>query len=589
MPVQPIDIFTYFNVQRFVQAGSMDAANWYNVEAPGSKYGKSLYPAMGRRHVVFNGVNQLIFDAQPKYIFRSINFVYVFVGTRVFQFDQSYNVVQISDSISLDGIIWFAYLNVVTTTYCMFTDGTNIYVITEPPSGPPTIQVCTDTNAPLQPTYIAAFGGRFVVASLDSPTFYITQINLGGVPIANPNSWFTIPDAGPGYPLFAQATGVIRQFGVLNNQMFIFTDFNVDLWANIPTQIPVIGAPDGIASFPYKLNTSTNFNVGIYDPSSLAVNFGTMAWLAQNEDGLVTFVMSEGNQPEGISTQAVNVLLQGEDNSESISPFTAANGSAFLYQWENSIFYRFVGGVYLSDPDIDLQDSYNAIEYNFNTKKWNRVIELNGDRNRITKHIYYNGIHYTILDNDTAIYDMRGNVYTNDSQVSFGSTTFKTEPMRYELITSQIFQEDYSEFITDYIEIDFVYGYMTLPKSIAPFLNTVFITDESGNFIVTESSTPGTETFLIKEGTNTPSTLDTHYNYLDNPHIELYFSDDGGITYSSADVREFSALGKYSWRMRWYQLGPSRNRVYKLVCVSPSPIVILGAVHNIRRASGGAN
>ena len=71
--------------------------------------------------------------------------------------------------------------------------------------------------------------------------------------------------------------------------------------------------------------------------------------------------------------------------------------------------------------------------------------------------------------------------------------------------------------------------------------------------------------------------------------MELYFSDDGGVSFNATDNLEFSQLGIYSWRMRWYQCGVSRNRVYKLICVSPAPVVILGAVQNVRRVSGGAN
>ena len=56
-----------------------------------------------------------------------------------------------------------------------------------------------------------------------------------------------------------------------------------------------------------------------------------------------------------------------------------------------------------------------------------------------------------------------------------------------------------------------------------------------------------------------------------------------------ADVREFSQLGQYRWRMRWYELSVSRNRCYRLVCVSSAPIVILGGVRNTKRISGGAN
>ncbi len=94
---------------------------------------------------------------------------------------------------------------------------------------------------------------------------------------------------------------------------------------------------------------------------------------------------------------------------------------------------------------------------------------------------------------------------------------------------------------------------------------------------------------MITSQGNTPGLTDLTYNYLYNPSIELWFSDDGGISFDSADVREFSQMGVYQWRMRWYQLGPSRNRVYKLICVSRVPIVVLGAVMNVRRISGGAN
>jgi len=166
--------------------------------------------------------------------------------------------------------------------------------------------------------------------------------------------------------------------------------------------------------------------------------------------------------------------------------------------------------------------------------------------------------------------------------------------MRYELTTRQIYALDYSEFITDYVEIDFVFGDHTFYKNEAPFENTNYIVTQESTaevpvFVVTEDSTEGDEEFIIEDGTNTPTFNDNHYNALFKPHIELYWSDDGGIIFNSADLREFSPLGQYRWRMRWYSLGASRNRVYKLICVSSAPIVVLGAVQMKRRSSGGAN
>jgi hypothetical protein len=189
---------------------------------------------------------------------------------------------------------------------------------------------------------------------------------------------------------------------------------------------------------------------------------------------------------------------------------------------------------------------------------------------------------------------MAGNIYHNElrtpNTLPQAPNAFTKYPFRYELVTQQLFLDpDYAEFADDYVEIDFVFGNMTFYKSQAPFLNTVYMvsedsTPESPVFIVDESGN-----FVIKEGTNTPTFDDNHYYALFKPHIELYYSDDGGVTFTYADVREFSPLGQYRWRMRWYELATSRNRCYKLICVSSAPIVILGACRDTRRVSGGAN
>jgi hypothetical protein len=214
--------------------------------------------------------------------------------------------------------------------------------------------------------------------------------------------------------------------------------------------------------------------------------------------------------------------------------------------------------------------------------------------------VYFNNKHLVTVIGDPAIYEMAGNIYHNElrnpdqpdpQSVDPTNPAFLKYPMRYELVTQQIFLPDYSEFMDEYVEIDFVFGNKTFYKSNAPFLNTVFIVGETSTptnpvYMLTED-----DKYIIAEGSNTPTFDDNHYNALFKPHVELYYSDDGGETYTlgTADNREFSPLGAYRWRMRWYELGISRNRCYRLVCVSSAPIVVLGAVRNTRRVSGGAN
>lgn len=582
MAVEDLPIFCYYDRQRFMQFGSMDCANWYGIAIDSAKKQQALYPCMGRRHVTRNGQNKLVFNGEPRAVFKSINFFYVIVGTQVIQYDRFLNSKLMSLPVALTGNIWFAYLTVGTFVYCMLTDGSDIFVITEDGTTA-TMTLCTDSNAPVNPTFVAAFGNRFVVSDLNSPRFTLSQINLGGVPIAAPNTWFTPA-------LFAEATGIIRQFGVLHGQLYIFNDFSTDIWANIATQIRVAGT---VSEFPWKLNSSYNWDYGIADPFSLSVDFGRMAWLAQNSNGLVSFMASTGDQPRDISTQAINVLLERSTEIDRDSPFLEFEVNGFLYQYENTVFYRVSAGRYIDYQELDINDDAASLEYNFETSTWQRVIELNGERNRIQKHIYFANKHLVTVTGDTAMYEMAGNIYHNELRTPDTTpqaiNAFTKYPMRYELVTRQLFLPDYAEFIDDYIEIDFVFGDRTFYRSCAPFLDTVFMVDEDSTtsapiYLVTED-----DAFIIDERTNLPSFDDNHYCALFKPHIELYYSDDGGITFLSADAREFSALGEYRWRMRWYELGASRNRCYRLICVSSAPIVILGGVRNTRRASGGAN
>jgi hypothetical protein len=307
-------------------------------------------------------------------------------------------------------------------------------------------------------------------------------------------------------------------------------------------------------------------------------------------------MMSNGQKPDDISSQAVNVLLENSTHPENPNPFLTKEVDGFLYQYENTIFYRVGAGDYFGYGQLDINDRSSCLQYNFEVGKWTRCIEANGERNRIEKHVYFNNMHLVTVQGEPVIYEMAGNIYHNELKNpnqpdGQADNAFLKYPMRYELVTQQIYLPDYAEFVDEYVEIDFVFGNKTFYKSTAPFANTVFIVDERSTpevpiFMVTEEDD---FKYIIKEGTNTPSFDDSHYNALFKPHIELYYSDDGGETFLQADVREFSALGVYRWRMRWYELSCSRNRCYKLICVSSAPIVILGGVRMTKRVSGGAN
>jgi hypothetical protein len=599
MGIAPLPIIGSYDKQRFRQFSPEDCANWTMTPAPSGKKKMALYPTLGRRHFNFNGQNKLIFSTEPRGIFRSINYWYVVDGDTIYQIDSNYNQTPISNGLmqSLNSDVFFTSIVSGPITYSCFVDGQKLYVYKEPyitANGAMVagaFYVVTDPSCPANPTFIATFGNRLVVANFNSSQFNLSVVLLGGS-VFDPATCF----GGIGGAVFAQATGIIRQFAVLNNTLYIFTDYTTDIWSNIPTQlVPAFG--DSPVTFPWKQSSTYSWDFGIADSLSLDTDFNMMVWLAQNQDGLIQVMMSRGGYPEKISTKAISVLFQRNTNTGALSPFLEFNSDGFLYEYEDVIYYRLSAGFYTGTQILDQEQQNNSIEYNFETKTWQRCIELNGERNRAQKHVYINNRHFVSVQGDGTVYEFSGQFYDNEitnpgAANSQANDAYFRLPFRYERITPIISEEDYSEFITDYVQIDFVWGEQTFINSQTPFDNTVFIIDEvadgSGNpqFMVTETDP---NVFMITEGSNTPAPGSSTYNALFKPHVEIYWSDNGGITFFPADVREFSQLGVYSWRMRWYLNNTSRNRVYKLVCISPAPMVVLGGIMEVRRSSGGAN
>ena len=606
--IQNCPIIGPYGVQRFRQWGPEDNANWYIVKEENTKKPYAMYPVMGRAHINVLGFNELIFGTEPRGIFKSVNYAYVVDGDTVYQINSDFQQISIG-GISLkttSGAINFAFLIVGTNVYVAFQDAEAVYIYQEGTANG--LQLITDPLAPGSlpgqtsgtPGYIASFGNRFVVSLAGSSEFILSAINLAGTGASNPSGLNFDPAkcfTNSTGQIFAQESGIIRQMGVLNNTLYIFTDYITGVWSNIQS---VFSGNNPPTTFPWKKNTTYDWNFGIGNSTSLDIDFGYLVFLARNSDGLLQFMYSQGGQPQRLSTKAIDTLLQKYTNDfGQNNPFLSSNSNGFLFQYEGTIFYRMSGGNYLNNGILDQEQEANSIEYSFEANEWHRCIELNGERNRIQNHVYFNFKHLVTVTGENTVYNMSGQFYYNEVRNAAqddpqASDAYLAYPFRYERVTPNNYLNDYSEFETEFVQVDFVWGHTNINFSTAPFENTEFIIAEQAvnqqpQYVISETlDDDGQPIFVIADDGNTPQIEESTYNTLLKPAIELFYSDDGGISYFSADVRQFSNIGIYSWRVRWYQLGCSRNRVYKLIAVSPVPIVILGAVMNVRRVSGGA-
>ena len=187
MTVTDLPIVGYYDVQRFRQFNPADTANWYMVPSEIGKKKVAMYPTMGRQHITFQGQNKLIFDDEPRSIYKTTNYWYAIVDNKIYRIDSSYNQVEITAVQKLStfsGNIFNTYIIVGdpsvagNTTYVCFADGVNLYIYNEVTQA---FGIVTDPNLPLNPLCLATFGNRIVVSGAGSSIFVLSLINLGGL------------------------------------------------------------------------------------------------------------------------------------------------------------------------------------------------------------------------------------------------------------------------------------------------------------------------------------------------------------------------------------------------------------------------
>ena len=467
MPIQELPIFTRYNRQRFVQFSSEDCANWTQVPVEGGKKNMALYPQMGRRHIITGGQNRLIFGQEPRASFRSERFAYFVSGGQILRIAKNtFAQVQINPAelIQFGGLVTFAYLVTPAETYCAFCDGVNMYIYRENQGD---FGRVTDVPSDINPQYIVNFGNRFAIAAENSSQFTLARVN--NIEVGQPFSFGNIFGSAPP---FAQERGSIKGFAVLHNTLYIFTEFTTGIWSLSPSTVFNV-------SFPWRKNTTIDWDYGLYDYQSLDVDFGMMCFLGQNKNGLVQVLVSNGQNPTPISTKAIDVLFETFTKTGQPSPFLNGDAIGFLYQYENTVFYRLSAGDYEGVGELDQFSDAQSIEFNFDSKQWARSIELNGERNRIKNHVYFSNRHLVTVEDENTVYEMSGRFYVNEVRnplqpVQTADDAYSVKPIRYELTTQIISMPDYSEFITDYVEIDFVFGVEGSIGSEGAFLNTEF-------------------------------------------------------------------------------------------------------------------
>lgn len=70
-----------------------------------------------------------------------------------------------------------------------------------------------------------------------------------------------------------------------------------------------------------------------------------------------------------------------------------------------------------------------------------------------------------------------------------------------------------------------------------------------------------------------------------HPNIMLQYSNDGGYTWGSELWRTAGHIGQFSTRVKWYNLGMGRDRVFRVMYTDPTPCTLINAYIDVEAES----
>jgi len=153
--------------------------------------------------------------------------------------------------------------------------------------------------------------------------------------------------------------------------------------------------------FPYSQDVSRAWEYGCLAQGSLASALGHMFWLGNSRYSNPTILMSNGGEPQPISTPGIDSIL---DKFSSLD-----DGEGFIYQEDGHIFYQ-----------LTFFDDNFSILYDVTTKKWSRVTDYTGKNfHPIRQTAYYENKNLLlgITRKGQSVNEFGNSIYTQNGKI----------------------------------------------------------------------------------------------------------------------------------------------------------------------------
>ena len=251
-------------------------------------------------------------------------------------------------------------------------DGADLYILTYATN---VFAQVTSAGLPSDVGQVTTIDGYFVVNELNTGRFYISALLDG-------TTWdaldFATAEANPDN-LLAVANS--------QGQLYLIGTRTFEVWTNT-----------GSTTFPFQRISGAIGEIGIMAPDTIVDLDNTLIWVGRDKNGKGVVYRTNGFRPQRISTEPIEILLQGASDPLEMS--------AFSYQQDGHLFYIITGG-----------GLSTSICYDVTTGLWHERAYLNAGalEPHLAKDVMFAFDKHLVCDRQSGkVYELSPTVYSDN-------------------------------------------------------------------------------------------------------------------------------------------------------------------------------
>lgn len=299
------------------------------------------------------------------------NKLYMCVGTSIYQVPSPGNLVYIGTIATFSGYVEMCGNN---GNQVFIVDGGNGYIYNTQ-SGD--FVMITDPDFPINTSTCCFLDGYFITNSFGTRQWNLSGLNNGLV-------WDALQAQNMSY-----GWDTVQSLKVLKGLLWVMGARNIETWANPGTVT---------ALFPLVQNTNFRFQQGVAAPGSVVQISDMMIWVGNDDLGTKGVMMSNGGEPELISTFYVNQSIQSYQN--------VSDGRAYFVRENGHDFYA-----------VNFTFDDQSWLFDMTAQYWTEQQMLDGSRHVVAWCGSLNNINICGGYNNGNIYQLDQSFYTNAGEV----------------------------------------------------------------------------------------------------------------------------------------------------------------------------